>query len=129
MTTSAARSPVMWVGVVIGVVVAGAALAGGRSPAEALLALAIVVGYAVVVTLLARRSETAAALAGRPTDERWEHIGLEAAALAFGISAIVVLAAFVVEEWTGGASRPFAMVAGAMGCAYLGSLVFVRARH
>ena len=129
MTTSIARSPVLVTGVVIGAGLGVARLAGGGSPAEALLAFAITAGYALVVTLLARRSETAGALAGRPVDERWEHINLEACAWALGITAIAVVVAFAVMEATGGDWQPYALVAVTMAVAYFGSLVIVRVRH
>jgi len=129
MTTSIARSPVLVTGVLIGAGLGLARLAGGGSPTEALLAFAITAGYALVVTLLARRSETAGALAGRPVDERWEHINLEACAWALGVTAIAVVAAFAVAEATGGDWQPYALVAVTMGVAYFGSLVIVRVRH
>jgi len=129
MTTSIARSPVLVTGVLIGAGLGLARLAGGGRPTEALLAFAITAGYALVVTLLARRSETAGALAGRPVDERWEHINLEACAWALGVTAIAVVAAFAVAEATGGDWQPYALVAVTMGVAYFGSLVIVRVRH
>ncbi len=129
MATSTARSPVLVAGVGIGAGLGLARLAGGGSPAEALLAFAITAGYALVVTLLARRSETAGALAGRPVDERWEHINLEACAWALGVTAIVVVAAFAVADATGGDWQPYALVALTMAIAYFGSLVIVRVRH
>ena len=129
MTTSIARSPVLVTGVLVGAGLGLARLAGGGSPTEALLAFAITAGYALVVTLLARRSETAGALAGRPVDERWEHINLEACAWALGVTAIAVVAAFAVAEATGGDWQPYALVAVTMGVAYFGSLVIVRVRH
>jgi len=129
MASSIARSPVLVTGVLIGAGLGLARLAGGGSPTEALLAFAITAGYALVVTLLARRSETAGALAGRPVDERWEHINLEACAWALGVTAIAVVAAFAVAEATGGDWQPYALVAVTMGVAYFGSLVIVRVRH
>jgi Predicted membrane protein (DUF2178) len=129
VTTGIARSPVLVTGVVIGAGLGVAQLFGGGSPAQALLAFAITAGYALVVTVLARRSETAGALAGRPVDERWEHINLEASAWALGVSAIVVIAAFAVAEATGGDWQPYALVAVTMAVAYFGSLVIVRVRH
>ena len=129
MASSIARSPVLVTGVLIGAGLGLARLAGGGSPTEALLAFAITAGYALVVTLLARRSETAGALAGRPVDERWEHINLEACAWALGVTAIAVVVAFAVAEATGGDWQPYALVAVTMGVAYFGSLVIVRVRH
>jgi hypothetical protein len=129
MMTIIFRYPALIVGVVIGPLMAAASLAGGGSPAEAAAALVIVLGYGIAVTSLGRRSETASALAGRPVDERWEHINLEACAYALGISAIVVLAAFLVAEITNGTWQPYAWVAAVMAVSYLGSLLLVRARH
>ncbi len=129
MTTSLSRSPVLVIGIVIGAGLAVAGLAGGGSPLGALLALAIPVGYALLVTVLARRSPTAGALAGRPVDERWEHINLEACAWALGITALAVVVAFAVAEATGGDWQPYALVAVIMAVAYVGSLVIVRVRH
>ena len=129
MASSIARSPVLVTGVLVGAGLGLARLAGGGSPTEALLAFAITAGYALVVTLLARRSETAGALAGRPVDERWEHINLEACAWALGVTAIAVVVAFAVAEATGGDWQPYALVAVTMGVAYFGSLVIVRVRH
>jgi hypothetical protein len=50
-------------------------------------------------------------LAGRPIDERWQHINLEASTWVLGVSAIVVLAAFVAaqasrSDWTRTRSGP-----------------------
>ena len=129
MTTSIARSPVLVTGIVIGAGLGLAQLAGGGSPWGALLALVIPVGYALLVTLMGRRSDTAGALAGRPVDERWEHINLEACAWALGVTALVVVVAFAVAEATGGDWQPYALVAVTMAVAYVGSLVIVRARH
>ena len=129
MASSMARSPVLVTGVLVGAGLGLARLAGGGSPTEALLAFAITAGYALVVTLLARRSETAGTLAGRPVDERWEHINLEACAWALGVTAIAVVVAFAVAEATGGDWQPYALVAVTMGVAYFGSLVIVRVRH
>ena len=128
MTTAMRRSPVLWVGVVIGLVIGAAELAGGGTVLGAAISTAIPIGYAVVVTLLARRSETAGVLAGRPVDERWQHINLEASTWAFGVSAIVVLAAFVMAQATGGEWLPYAFIGAVMALAYVGSLVLIRFR-
>ena len=127
--TRVARWPALAVGIPIGLVIAAARLAGGGTIADALVILAITIGYALVVTVVGRRNDTASALAGRPVDERWEHIGLEASALAFGASALAVLAILALSQVGGGAWQPYALVASVMAVSYVGSLVIVRLRH
>lgn len=129
MTTTLRRTPVLFVGIVIGLVMGGAELVAGAALWRAALAAAIPMAYALLVTVVARRNETASALAGHPVDERWEHINLEASTWAFGISAIVVLGAFVVAEATNGDWAPYAFIGAVMGLAFIGSLVVVRLRH
>jgi len=129
MTTLVRRGPVLAVGVVVGLAFGVARLAGGDEAWSAAIVALIPVAYAVVVTLLAPGSETAALLAGRPVDERGEHIGLEAATWAFGASAVTVLVAFVLVTLQDGDWLPYATIGGVMGVAYVGSLALVRLRH
>lgn len=129
MTSRIARFPTLVAGVVLGILVAIGRLLGGGSAIDALIVLLIAAGYAVVITILGRRSETAGVLAGRPVDERWEHLSLEACAWAFGATALVVLGALVVTEAGGGAWQPYALLAAVMATAYVGSLLVLRARH
>jgi hypothetical protein len=128
VTTIIRRSPVLVVGVVAGLVIGAAELVGGGTIALAAISTAIPIGYALLVTLLARRSETASVLAGRPVDERWEVMNQEAAAWALGISAIVILAAFVVADATRGDWQPYAFTGAVMAVAYVGSLAVIRLR-
>jgi len=128
VTTAIRRSPVLWVGVVVGLAIGAAELAGGGPPWRAAISTAIPIGYAVLVTLLARRSETVSVLAGRPVDERWELMNQEAAAWALGLSAIVILAAFIVADATGGDWLPYAFIGAVMAAAYVGSLALIRLR-
>jgi hypothetical protein len=128
VTTALRRSPVLWVGVVIGLAIGAGELAGGGTVVGAAISTAIPIGYAVVVTLLARRSETAGVLAGQPVDERWELMNQEAAAWALGLSAIVVIAAFIVAGATGGDRLPYAFAGAIMAVAYVGSLAVIRLR-
>lgn len=122
------RFPLVVVGLLIGVAVAAADLAGGQAPYRAAISFAIVLGYAAAVSILATRSETMSVLAGRPVDERWEHINLEATALALGVSGIVALGAFLAAELTGRDPAAFAFMAAVIGLSYIGSVVFLRLR-
>jgi hypothetical protein len=124
-----ARWPALAAGIPIGIVIAVARLAGGGTVADALIVLAIAVGYALLVTVAGNRNDTASALAGRPVDERWEHMGLEASAWAFGASALAVLGILALNQAVGGAWQPYAFVAAVMAVSYVGSLVIVRLRH
>ena len=129
MKRTIGRYPVLVVGIAIGLVMAGADLVAGSSPVKAGATLAIVVGYGVLVTVLGHRSEIMSAVAGRPVDERWEHIGVEAAAYALGISGIVVLGAFVVANASRGDWMPYAFMSAVIALSYFGSLAVLRVRH
>lgn len=129
MTTRIMTSPVVWVGVIAGALIGAAQYAGSGALGSAVLGAAIPIGYAVVVTLLGHRSALASALAGRPIDERWEHINLEATAWALGISAVVVLGAVIVALAYGGQWQPYALIGAVMAAGYLVSLIVVQLRH
>ena len=104
---------------------------GWRSPSppgRALTDLAIVAGYTVVLALLRTRSETASVLAGAPVDERWQAINLHALAAAGLVGAVVELGGFVVAEATGHDWSGFAIVAGTVGIAYIGGVIWFRSR-
>ena len=122
------RSPVVVVGTLIGVVIGGAELIGGGATWRVVVSAAIPIAYAVIVTLVGRRSETVSVLAGRPVDERWQHMNLEASTLAFGVTAIVALAAFVSAQATRGEWQPYALMCAVMAIAYMGSLILLRLR-
>ena len=122
-------APVLVSGAVIAAAFGIAELAGGGSPFRAGVSVAIILAWSILVTVLRRRSETMSVLAGRPVDERWEHINVEASAYALGLSAIVVLAAFVIADASGGDWQPYGLVAVVMAVSYLGSLLVLRARH
>ena len=128
MSTLIRRSPILVVGTVIGLVIGAAELAGGGAIWQAAVSTAIPIVYAVLVTFLARRSEAASVLAGRPVDERWALMNQEAAAWAFGLAAIAVIAAFIVADATGGDWLPYALVGVVMAGAYAGSLAVIMLR-
>jgi hypothetical protein len=127
--TIIARYPALAVAIPIGLVLAAADLIGGGSVQRAAVSLSIVAVYAIAVTLLGRRSETLSTLSGRPVDERWEHINLEACTWSLAASAIVVLVGFAVTSATGGDSIPYALMGSVIALTYVGSLIVLRARH
>jgi hypothetical protein len=116
------------VGLVIGGVLGMADLAASGSPGRALTDVAIIVGYTLILALFRSRSETASVLAGSPVDERWEAINLHALAAADLIAGLASLGGFVVAEVTGHDAAGFAIVAGVVGIAYIGGVVWYRWR-
>ena len=98
------------------------------STGRALIDVAIVGGYALILALFRSRSETASVLAGLPVDERWEAINLQALAAAGLIGAIVSLTGLVAAEVAGHDASGFGMVAGVIGISYIGSVIWFRWR-
>ena len=129
MTTRIMTSPVVWVGVIIGGLMGAAQYARGSGLGPAAIGAAIPIGYALVVTLLGRRHAISSVLAGRPIDERWEHINLEATAWALGISAAVVVGAVMVGLASGGQWQPYGFIGAVMAAGYLVALIVVGQRH
>ena len=116
------------VGLIVGGVMAGADLVANGSPARAITDVAIVAGYTTLLAAFRSRSETASVLAGSPVDERWHAINLHALAAAGLVGAFVALAGFVVAEASGRDWSGFAVLAGAIGLAYIGGVFWFRSR-
>lgn len=116
------------VGLAIGGVLAAADLAANGSPSRAATDVAIMAGYTLILTVLRSRSETASTLAGRPVDERWQAINLQALAAAGVIGGFVALGGFVVAEATGHDPSGFVIVAAAIGLSYIGGVIWYRWR-
>jgi hypothetical protein len=129
MMTFVRRSPVLVVGIIVGLSIGLAEFVAGAPMWRALLSTAIPIAYGSVVTLIGRRSEMVSVLAGRPVDERWEHINLEATAWSLGVSAVVVLGAFIAADTSGGDWLPYAFVASVMAVSYVGAVAILRLRH
>ena len=123
-----AASPVLGVSLLVALTIGAAEVAAGGSAVSVVLGFLIPIGYGIAVTVTARRSETASVLSGRPIDERWEHLNVLASTWAFGLSAVIVLAAFVGVRASRGDALPYAFVAGVMAMAYVSSLVLLRFR-
>lgn len=127
--TTIRRNPILVVAVIVGLAFGTAELVGSREGWRAILWGGIPIIYATIVTIIGRRSDSVSVLAGRPIDERATHVGEEASTWAFGLTAIVVVAAVAWQIASRGDWAPYAAVAGIMGVAYLGSLAVLHARN
>jgi len=127
--TSVVRSPVLIVGVIVGLVLGLAELLGSGEPWRAIVSAAIPVAYAAVVTIVGRRNDSLSVLAGRPIDERASHLSEEASTWAFGLTAFVVVVAVAWQISIHGDWAAYAAIAVVMAVAYLGSLFVLQARH
>jgi hypothetical protein len=127
--TTVVRSPAFVVGVIVGLALGTAEMLGSGNAWRAILSAGIPIVYGAVVTIVGRRSDSMSVLAGRPIDERAAHVSEEASTWAFGLSAIVVVAAVAWQIAIRGDWAPYAAVAAVMAIAYLGSLFVLHARH
>jgi hypothetical protein len=126
--TTMSRWIVPAVGLVLGLLIAAALLGHDATPIEAAIAFLLVAGYGVALRILQSRSDMASVLAGLPRDERWESINLRALSLAAQALAVVIVAAFLVVSFGGGDSTPYAWLGAVFAVAYLGGLIWYRAR-
>jgi hypothetical protein len=128
MTTNMSRWVVPAVGSVLGLLIAAALLGRHASLGQAAVAFVIVAGYAIALRVLQSRSDMASLLSGLPRDERWESINLRALSLAGQLIAVVLVGAFLVTQFGGGDSTPYAWVGAVFGVGYLGGLLWYRSR-
>jgi hypothetical protein len=116
------------VGFVLGLLFGAAEMGRNASLWQAALAFAIVAGYAIALRVLQSRSDMASLLSGLPRDERWESINLRALSLAAQVIAVALVGAFLVTQFGGADSTPYAWVGAVLAAAYLGGLVWYRSR-
>jgi uncharacterized membrane protein len=128
MTTTMGKWIVPLFALVLGVLIAAALLGSGASPGQAVLAFAIVAGYAIILRILQSRSDVASLLSGAPTDERWASINLRALSLAAQVLAVVLVGAFLVSTFGGADSTPYAWLGAIFAVAYLGGILWYRQR-
>jgi len=126
--TTLSRWFVPAVGLLLAVLFAAAELSRNASPVQAVIAFAIVAGYVLALRALQSRSDMASVLSGLPNDERWTSINLRALSLAAEVLALVLVGAFLVTQFTGGDPTAYAQLGAVFGAAYLGGLIWYRAR-
>jgi hypothetical protein len=117
------------VGFVIGLLMAAALLGQHASVWQAGLAFVIVAGYALGLRFLQSRSETASLLSGLPVDERWESINDKALSMAAQLMAVVLVLAFLVTQFAGADSMPYAWLGAVFAIVYLGGILWYRWRR
>lgn len=113
-------------GVTIGIVYLIGFAVGGK-PLLGVGALAIMVAFSGALVLAGRRSETVRGLLDH-RDERISAIDLRATAVTALALIAVILIGFVVSIARGGSGWPYDMIGFVGGLAYLGAVVFFRAR-
>ncbi len=126
MSTQLSKWFVPLVGFVIGILMAAAMLGHQATVPQAVVAFAIVAAYALALRFLQSRSDVASLLSGLPRDERWESINLHALSLAAQLVAVLLVTAFLVTQFGGLDSTPYAWLGAAFAAAYLGGLVWYR---
>jgi len=90
--------------------------------------IALGAGGAIALRVLQSRSDLASVLSGLPRDERWESINQRALSLAAQLVAVVLVSAFLLTQFSGLDSTPYAWVGAVFAAAYLGGLVWYRSR-
>jgi len=100
------RHAVLGTSIVLGLVM-GALIGANSSVVSGVVTAAIVIGFGAVVTVLARRSEAAALLSGRDTDERRSMIQLKASAITGTVLVALVGAGAIIELARGDNADPF----------------------
>ena len=116
------------VGFVLGLLIAAALMGRNASLGQGAVAFVVVAGYAIALRALQSRSDMASLLSGLPRDERWESINLRALSLAAQLVAVVLVGAFLVTQFGGGDSTPYAWVGAVFAVTYLGGLAWYRNR-
>jgi hypothetical protein len=111
----------------MGVVLLGAAWAGGQ-PGLGVTMLAVMAGFAVLLVVVSRRSETVQGLLDR-RDERLAGIDLAATAAAGSAVIAADLVAFAVDLARGGDGMPYAWLGAVGGLAYAVAVVALRLRR
>ncbi len=126
-STMSARWAMPALGLLMGFLFLAAAAVGGQ-PQLGLGMFGVMAVYSLALVLFGERSETIAALGGRPVDERLASFNIRATAVAGSVAVIVALGGFLWKIARGEPASDFAMVAVAAGVAYLGALVWLRLR-
>ncbi|RJL20835.1 hypothetical protein [Bailinhaonella thermotolerans] len=86
--------------------------------------VAIMVGYAAILMLTRRRSETTSILSGELSDERHKLNELRARGATANVLALVTVGGFLVQVWRGEDATAFAALGAVGGLTYIAALVY-----
>jgi hypothetical protein len=126
-TTMGARWAMPAFGLFLGLLLFAAAAIGGQA-GLGLGMFAVMAVYAGVLLAFGGRSETVGVLAGRPADERLASFNILATAVAGTVAVVVAIGGFLWAIAHGETGSDFAIVAASAGIAYLGAVLWFRAR-
>lgn len=113
--------------VFLGLAFLAAQWAGGH-PGDGFVSLGIMVAFAALIAIGARRSETIKAMRGDGRDERFRQIDVRATALAGFALIVAVLIGFAVELARGNDGEPFTWLAALAGVTYMVAMVSLTRR-
>lgn len=122
------RHAVLGTSIVLGLVM-GALIGANASVVSGVVTAAIVIGFGAVVTVLARRSEAAALLSGRDTDERRSMIQLKASAITGAVLVALVGAGAIIELARGDNAGPFIWLGALSGVVYIVASFYLSKRN
>lgn len=118
---------VVVVSVVLGLVMGGAAVLGGK-PWLGLVFLGIMLVVAAVLGIVSRYSDTVALLGDDVRDERHVHVHQRSALYTLNILALVIVGGFVLDIARGGDGDPFAFLGAVGGGTYIVFLLVLSRR-
>jgi hypothetical protein len=114
-------------GIVLGALMFGAAVIGGR-PVLGVAMLGVMAVYTTLLVAFRGRSTTVGVLAGTPADERFASFNVTATAIAGTVAIVVSIGGFLVAVAQGRSGDEFAIVAASAGVAYLVALGWLQVR-
>jgi hypothetical protein len=116
------------VGVVLGALLIGLELRQGAQVARAAEAMVLLIAFLGAIWVFQTRSEMASALAGKPVDERWQHMNEQATMAAMGMGLIAAVLGFAICEAQGCDNWQFALMAIVLSFGYMAALAWYRWR-
>lgn len=116
------------VGIILGALLIGLEVRQGAPLNRAAEAMVLLIAFLGAIWVFQTRSEMASALAGKPVDERWQHMHERATMAAMGMGLFVAVLGFAVMEAMGRDNWQFALMALVPSFGYMAALAWYRWR-